>query len=777
MKATDSGFGKTFNDAAKTVETFEKNSNSTMMAVGNASKDVGKSMTKGLTIPIVGIGVAAAKIGGDFEAQMSRVKAISGATGNEFDKLRDQAIDLGAKTAFSAKESAAGMENLASAGFAANEIMDAMPGLLDLAAVSGGDVAVASEYASSALRGFGLEASEAGHVADVFARAAADTNAEVVDMGYAMKYVAPVSKAMGISIEETAAAIGIMSDAGVKGSQAGTTLRGALSRLARPTKPMMELMKSLGISFYDTEGNMVSLEEQVRILEGAFVGMTQKQKNNALVTLYGQESLSGMLALINKGPDSLNKLTKSLVNSDGAADEMARTMQDNMKSSLEQMVGAFESAAIVIQQILAPVIRQVADSIASMVEKFVSAPEPIQKLVVAILALLAAIGPIVLVVGTILIWFSKLQLAISFISQTLAGMGTSIAAVAGAVFWWIAVIAAVVAAIVILWNTSETFRNVVTAIWNGIVDVITAVLTTIVDFVMEVWGMLVNWWDENNDQILRLTNSVWGAISGVIKYFVQLIGPIVQAAWTTIKNVTLTTFNLIKSIIKVVLNTVLSLLGIFIAAFNGDWAAVWQKTSDLFGDMWEGIKDIFVNALDVIVSIFSGFGNTLFESGKALVKMVADGIKSGIKWVTDAIGDVTSSIRNFLPFSPAKEGPLSDLDKLNFGGTISTGIYDGEKEVQKAMNSILTMPEVNKISGSNLFTALDENLPNTNLDDYALKINNQGNIGTTVKHKFENEGNQKPAIFNVRLGNQNFKAFVDDIANAQGQQIDLNMQF
>ncbi len=199
------------------VKEFQDNTKSTMSTVGGIMTSAGKTMTKAVTLPILGITTAAVKVGGDFEEQMSRVKAISGATGDSFEELRDQAIDLGAKTAFSAKESADGMENLASAGFDAQEIMSAMPGLLDLAAVSGGDVALASENAATALRGFGLEADQAGHVADVFARAAADTNAEVADMGEAMKYIAPVAKAMGLSIEETAAAVGIMSDAGVKG--------------------------------------------------------------------------------------------------------------------------------------------------------------------------------------------------------------------------------------------------------------------------------------------------------------------------------------------------------------------------------------------------------------------------------------------------------------------------------------------------------------------------------------------------------------------------------
>lgn len=268
---------------------------------------------------LAGLTSAVVKLGSEYEAQMSRVQAISGATAEQLQDLDALAIELGQDTAFSATETAAGMENLASAGFSVNEIMDAMPGLLDLAAVSGGDVAAASEVAASTIRAFGLEASNAGHVANVFARAAADTSAEVQDMGEAMKYVAPVASAMGISMEETAAAIGIMSDAGIKGGQAGTALRGSLSRLANATKPMKETMDALGISFYDSQGNMLSLSEQVAVLKDAMRGLTQEQRDEALVTLYGQESLTGMLALIAAGPEKLDALTASFADSSGAA--------------------------------------------------------------------------------------------------------------------------------------------------------------------------------------------------------------------------------------------------------------------------------------------------------------------------------------------------------------------------------------------------------------------------------------------------------------------------
>lgn len=302
-------------------------------------------------VAAIGIGKIfseAVKTGMDFEAQMSRVKAISGATGEEFSKLKEQAKQLGADTAFSATQAAEGMENLASAGFTTSEIMEAMPGMLDLAASSGEDLASSADIAASTLRGFGLEASSAGHVADVLAKNAAETNAAVADTGEAMKYVAPVAKSMGIEFEETAAAIGIMADAGIKGSQAGTTLRGALSRIAKPTKAMQETMDSLGLSFYDSNGKMKSLADITEMLETKMSGLTDEQKNQALITLFGQESLSGMMALMDRGSGEVRKLTDEYKNCDGSAKDMAKTMQDNLSGAVEEFGGSVESLGIEI---------------------------------------------------------------------------------------------------------------------------------------------------------------------------------------------------------------------------------------------------------------------------------------------------------------------------------------------------------------------------------------------------------------------------------------------
>lgn len=328
----------------------------------------------GTATALGGVSIAAIKAGSDFESQMSRVQAISGATGSEFNKLKEQAIQLGADTAFSSSQAAEGMENLAAAGFTTSEIMDAMPGLLDLAAASGEDLASSSDIAASTLRGFGLEAADAAHVADVLAANANKTNSSVADTGEAMKYVAPLARAAGLSIEETAAAIGIMANAGIQGSQAGTTLRGAISRLSKPTKQMSECMADLGISFYDSEGNMKSLAEQTRMMEEATAGMTDEQRNNVLVTLYGQEALSGMLALMNEGDGALLELTHAYETCDGSAKAAAETMQDNLAGALDQLGGSAETLGIVFYESVSESLKETAksatDSINNITEAF-----------------------------------------------------------------------------------------------------------------------------------------------------------------------------------------------------------------------------------------------------------------------------------------------------------------------------------------------------------------------------------------------------------------------
>ncbi|ELB39061.1 phage tail tape measure protein [Enterococcus faecium] len=684
LKATDSGFVKTFKDAQDAVKTFEEKSNSMTTAVGKVMQGTGAVMTKYITTPLIGVGVAAAKVGGDFEEQMSRVKAISGATGDTFEQMKQQAIDLGAKTAFSAKESAAGMENLASAGFSAQEIMKAMPGLLDLAAVSGGDVALASENTATALRGFGLEASEAGHVADVFARAAADTNAEVGDMGEALKYVAPVANSMGISLEETAAAIGIMSDAGIKGSQAGTTLRGALSRLARPTKAMQDTMDNLGVSFYDADGKMKPLKTQVELLKKAFKGLTPEQQQNALVTLYGQESLSGMMTLIDKGPDSLGKLTKSLKDSDGAADDMARTMQDNMNSSIEQMFGAFESAAIVIQKILAPSIKKVADAISGLVEKFVSAPESTQKLIVAIGLIVAAIGPLIFMIGSVIIWINRVKVAFKALSESsklFSGLSKAMGLLTNPVFLVIAAVALLVVGFIYLWNTSEDFRNFWIGLWEGIKSAVSSAVEwiqnawkstgewfnnlwkSIKEGADNVWttiqeapGKAADWiknkWTETKeffssiwDGIKEAASSAWEGIVNILAPYVIAIKNVFQPMidfftnlWSQIGSIAGSAWEIIKT---AVMGPILLLIDLITGNFN----QLKEDASMLWTTLTTNIQDIITTFVDIVVGYYTALKDTVINIWNVLTSTIKDVWNSFTTWIKETTNNIVNSIK------------------------------------------------------------------------------------------------------------------------------------
>lgn len=396
--------------------------------VGEKASSAGDKIL-GMTTPLVGVGIAAAKVGMDFDSQMSRVKAISSATGEEFKQLEDAALDLGASTAFSAKQVAEAQENMASAGFKVNEILAATPGVLDLAASSGEDLATASNIAAGAIRGFGLDASQSAHVADVLAKAAADTNAGVASMGDAFKYIAPLARSVGWDIESVAAAVGAMADANIDGSTSGTTLRGVISRLANPSKESAEAMASLGFNAFDSNGKMKSLSTITDELSKSMEGLTEQQKQEKISTILGQEAMSGMMVLMQKGKPALDSLADGFKNSDGAAKEMAATMQDNAKASVEQMTGSLETAGIKLEKSLAPSIKAVADTVGNLADKFAQLSPETQETILKTVGFTVALGGVLKIggsvvgsIGTIAGGMSKLSVGMG--AATVAAEGT-----------------------------------------------------------------------------------------------------------------------------------------------------------------------------------------------------------------------------------------------------------------------------------------------------------------------------------------------------------------
>lgn len=390
---------------------------------GKSFSSIGEKMTIGITTPLVGLGTAVMKTTADFEAKMSGVKATLGAGTDDMKQLHDEAIKLGADTAFSASEAAEGMENLASAGFNTQEIMGAMPGMLNLAAAGDLSIADASDIASSSLRGFGLQASDSAHVADVFAQVAADTNAQVSDLGEAMKYAAPVAHGFGLNIEETSAAIGEMANAGIKGSQAGTTLRSALTSLANPSKQASEAMQSIGFNAFDAQGKMLPLPQLIGNLQKSMSGLTQQQKEQKLATIFGTEALSGMQVLVEQGPDALKKEEDALKSCTGAAQQMGNTKMDNLKGSVEQLKGSMETFGISIGEIVTPALRKLIDSITDTVNSFNNMSNSQKTMVLSFAAVAASMGPHLVILGKLTEGVGKFYTNIGSASKTLSEFG------------------------------------------------------------------------------------------------------------------------------------------------------------------------------------------------------------------------------------------------------------------------------------------------------------------------------------------------------------------
>lgn len=307
-----------------------------------------KTGFKVATASVAAAGVAAIKMGADFEAGMSEVQAISGASGKDLAALTAKAKEMGAATKFSATESAEALKYMAMAGWKTKQMTAGLPGIMNLAAASGEDLATVSDIVTDSMTAFGLQAKEAGHFADVLAKASSSSNTNVGMMGATFKYVAPIAGSMKYSIEDTATAIGLMANAGIKGEQAGTTLRAVLTRLVKPPKDAAAALDELGVSAKNSDGTMKPLREVIGDLREKFAGLNDSQKAQYAASIAGQEAMSGLLAIVNASPSDFDKLTKAIDKSDGSAEKMAKTMQNNLKGQITILKSSLEGLGIEI---------------------------------------------------------------------------------------------------------------------------------------------------------------------------------------------------------------------------------------------------------------------------------------------------------------------------------------------------------------------------------------------------------------------------------------------
>ena len=599
---------------------------------GGKIADVGTTLTTHVTVPVMAAGTAAVKTAADFDSAMSKVAAVSGATGDDLQALRDKAREMGAKTKFSASEAAEAMNYMAMAGWKTNDMLGGIEGIMNLAAASGEDLATTSDIVTDALTAFGLTAADSGHFADVLAAASSNANTNVSMMGETFKYCAPVAGSLGFSCEDTAQAIGLMANSGIKSTQAGTALRTIMNTLAGDVKICGDSIGEVEIATTNADGSMRDLNDILADCRSAFSQLSESEQASAAQALVGKNAMSGFLALMNAAPSDIQKLEGAISTCsdeidgyNGVTAKMAAVMQDNLGGQLTILKSQLQELAISFGEILMPAIRSIVSRIQGLIDKFNALSPATKETIVKVALVAAALGPLLVVVGKTMVGVGKLMQFISNLPTIIAGakaafssFGAVIGDISAPVVAVIAVVAALVAAFVHLWKTNDEFRAKITAIWEQIKSIFSGFCQGIVDRINALGFDFKN--------ITEVIKAVWDGLCKFLK-------PIFEGQFQQIAN-----------IFKAVTNIILSILDIFVGIFTGDWSRVWDGIKGIFAAVWNFIKDTLKNALNMICGIFGTdlgevkeFWVNVWTSIKNFFINIWNGIKNFVSTVLNAI--------------------------------------------------------------------------------------------------------------------------------------------
>jgi TP901 family phage tail tape measure protein len=604
-------------------------------------RDVGLALTAMGAAGTAAIG-GAIKVAADFEKEMDRVGAISRATDEDLDRLTQTAIDLGASTSFSASEAAQGMQFLAMAGFDVNETIDAMPGLLATAAAGQIELGRASDIVSNVLSGFRIEAAKTGDVADVLTATFTSSNTTLESLGLTMEYVAPIATAAGYSLEEMAAATGLMGNAGIQGEKAGTALRGMIMRLQAPTDRAAEAMAELGIEVRNADGSMKSMPDLLESFQNGLKGVDKATQDAALKTIIGMESMSGFQVLLGEGSEKLREYTKELENSGGIAEEIAGKQLDNLNGALEEMWGSLETAAIVMGNMFIPSIRKASEIVTEAVRWFNNLDPAIQQTIATVAALATGFA---LVAGGFALFLSVAPAIGAAISMMMGPMGLLIlgagalfvafqqnfGGIRDAVMGWIQPIIDAFGLFLGLYDdqiqqgeqfgeTMQTmygekamavlgilndFKAKVLQVWQWIQD-------TVLPFITEMLGQIRFYWMWYMEDIKNNLMIAWNVIKMVVQTAMTMIVQLMEWAWPWIQQIIqkvlydvwpfiFDTFTKIMKFIDEIMPPLVQII---------QWAwekilrvvqAVMERLWPVIESAWELIKSIISAALDIVM--------------------------------------------------------------------------------------------------------------------------------------------------------------------------------
>lgn len=706
--------------AATTSVTLEK-----IAAAGDKFEKAGDSITNAgkqisvASAAVTGLGVAAVKTAADFDSAMANVAAISGATGDDLQALRDKAREMGEKTKFSASEAADAMSYMAMAGWKTGDMLSGIEGIMNLAAASGEDLATTSDIVTDALTAFGLTAEDSAHFADILAAASSNANTNVSMMGETFKYCAPVAGALGYSAEDVAEAIGLMGNAGIKSTQAGTALRTMMTKLQGELKLSGEALGEVTIQTANADGSMRELSDILADCRTAFSKMSESEAAAAAETLVGKNAMSGFLALMNSAPGDIDKLRNAIENCDGSAEDMAAIMQDNLNGQLTILKSQLEELAISFGEMLMPVIRKVVSAVQGFVDKLNNMDEAQRKTIITIGLVIAALGPFLVILGTVISTvgksmkayasaakgIKKLMVAVKSGTGIFGKLGTALGGISAPVLAIVAVIAVLVAAFTHLWKTNDGFRENIIATWTQIKETVNNFCQGIVD--------RLNSLGFEFSSITEVLKAVWDG-------FCNLLAPVFEGA-----------FRFISDTLSTVLDVILNTVDFFIAVFSGDWEGAWEAVKNIFSSIWNGLVSWFTNILETIKGVLDvalGWIGTSWEQVWTNVKNFFTNIWNGIKdFISSTINSISTTISNVITGIKTTVSNVFSAIKTTISN-IFNGIKDTATSVWNAIKTAITTPienakekvreAINAIKG--FFSGLKLELPHIKLPHFSI---------------------------------------------------------
>jgi len=605
MEAQLKGPMQKFNDFGKLMQGF-----------GDKMAKVGGSLTKSVTLPIVGLGTAALLTAADFEKSMNKVSAISGATGDTLAAMSGQAKELGRTTQYSASQAADAMSFLAMAGFDSNEIMAAMPGTLSLAAAGQMDLAEAADIASNVLTGYNKTVDELPAAMDTLAKTFTSTNTDLSQLGEAFKYAGPVAASAGVDFNVAAAAIGLLGNAGIQGSMAGTSLRGAISRLLDPSKKAANIMHDLGIVATDSAGSLLPLDQIIQQLADS--GATTAD----YMAIFGQRAGPAMAALTSQGADALRELTTELDNAGGTADEIAKVQMQGLAGALTRVKSAFEGAMIAIAESgllerATVLVEGLAIKIGTFAEWMSNLPAPVANAMLAVAGIAAAVGPVLLIVGKL----------VAAIGGVIAVMNPVTAIVIGVV----AAIAALAAIFVLMWKNSEALRDAVAAAFERIRDAVAEVIDNVKRKLDENRATL----DTLREAFMTVAQFIADKVVPIIvEFYSHYLSVLIKVIGFVIERL----IDLIAFWIKVISKIVQ--VGAAIAAF------VAESAGRISG--WvTGLISTFTSGFNAVKDFITGVFSTIYDTITGTIKRAVNTVIDGINTIINAWNGLSFDIPSF----------------------------------------------------------------------------------------------------------------------------------